>query len=90
MLDRLIQGGRVVTPAGVGDWNIGIEGEKIGVTYTEAVVRRGMSLEDYVAVTSSNAAKLLGLHPRKGATGGRMPASHLSCSGASPKVWPGT
>src|SRR5262249_45908893 len=29
MLDMLIQGGRVVTPAGVGDWDIGIVGEKI-------------------------------------------------------------
>jgi dihydropyrimidinase len=60
MLDMLIQGGRVVTPAGVGDWDVGIEGEK-------GVVRRGMSLEDYAAVTSTNAAKLLGLYPRKGA-----------------------
>ena len=30
MLDMLIQGGRVVTPAGVGDWDVGIVGEKIG------------------------------------------------------------
>ena len=29
MLDMLIQGGRVVTPAGVGDGDVGIEGEKI-------------------------------------------------------------
>ena len=29
MLDMLIQGGRVVTPAGVGDWDVGIVGEKI-------------------------------------------------------------
>ncbi len=29
MLDRLIHGGRVVTPAGAGDWDVGIEGEKI-------------------------------------------------------------
>jgi len=46
--------------------NIGIE-IRMGVNYTEAVVRRGMSLEDYAAVTSTNAAKLLGLYPRKGA-----------------------
>src|SRR5262249_660737 len=30
MLDMLIQGGRVVTPAGAGDWDVGIAGEKIG------------------------------------------------------------
>ncbi|HZO41890.1 MAG TPA: amidohydrolase family protein [Methylomirabilota bacterium] len=46
--------------------NIGIE-IRMGVNYTEAVVRRRMSLEDYAAVTSTNAAKLLGLYPRKGA-----------------------
>ena len=46
--------------------NIGIE-IRMGVNYTEAVVKRGMSLEHYAAVTSTNAAKLLGLYPRKGA-----------------------
>ena len=29
MLDMLIQGGRVVTPAGVGNWDVGIVGEQI-------------------------------------------------------------
>ena len=29
MLDMLIQGGRVVTPAGAGDWDVGVVGEKI-------------------------------------------------------------
>ena len=29
MLDMLIHGGRVVTPAGVGNWDIGIQGEQI-------------------------------------------------------------
>jgi len=46
--------------------NIGIE-IRMGVNYTEAVVGRRMSLEDYAAVTSTNAAKLLGLYPKKGA-----------------------
>jgi dihydropyrimidinase len=46
--------------------NIGIE-IRMGVNYTEAVVRRGLALEDYAAITSTNAAKLLGLYPRKGA-----------------------
>src|SRR5262245_59726732 len=42
MLDMLIQGGRVVTPAGAGDWDVGNVGEKIvsvsfpGVHPTEA------------------------------------------------------
>ena len=46
--------------------NIGIE-IRMGVNYTEGVVKRGMSLEHYAAVTSTSAAKLLGLYPRKGA-----------------------
>ena len=46
--------------------NIGIE-IRMGVNYTEAVVRRGVSLEQYANITSTNAAKMLGLYPRKGA-----------------------
>ena len=46
--------------------NIGIE-IRMGVNYTEGVVKRGMTLEHYAAVTSTNAAKLLGMYPRKGA-----------------------
>jgi len=45
--------------------NVGIE-IRMGVNYTEAVVKRRMSLERYVDVTSANAAKLLGMYPRKG------------------------
>ncbi len=46
--------------------NIGIE-IRMGVNYTEGVVKRGMSLENYAAATSTNAAKLLGMYPKKGA-----------------------
>ena len=46
--------------------NVGIE-IRMGVNYTEAVVKRGMSLKRFADVTSSNAAKILGLYPRKGA-----------------------
>ena len=46
--------------------NIGIE-IRMGVNYTEGVVKRGMSLEHYAAATSTNAAKVLGMYPRKGA-----------------------
>jgi dihydropyrimidinase len=46
--------------------NIGIE-IRMGVNYTEAVVRRGVSLEQYANMTSTNAARMLGLYPRKGA-----------------------
>jgi dihydropyrimidinase len=40
---------------------------RMGVVYTEAVVRRGFPLERFVELTSSHAAKVFGLYPRKGA-----------------------
>ena len=44
----------------------GIE-TRMGITYGEAVVKRGMSLEQFVEVTSTNAARIMGYYPRKGA-----------------------
>jgi dihydropyrimidinase len=41
--------------------------ERLPITYTEGVIKRGMSLQRFVDVTSANAAKILGLYPRKGA-----------------------
>ena len=38
----------------------------MGIVYTEGVVRRGMTLERFAEVTSTNAARILGLYPRKG------------------------
>ena len=46
--------------------HVGVE-TRVPIIYTEGVSKRGMSLERFVAVTSTNAAKLLGLYPRKGA-----------------------
>ena len=37
------------------------------VTFTKLVSTERISLERFVAITSSNAAKILGLYPRKGA-----------------------
>jgi dihydropyrimidinase len=45
--------------------NLGAEA-RMGITYTEGVVRRGMSLQRFAEVTSTNAARILGLYPRKG------------------------
>ncbi|MDP8921292.1 MAG: amidohydrolase family protein [Chloroflexota bacterium] len=46
--------------------NAGVE-PRLGIVYTEGVVRRGFSLERFVNLTSANAARILGLYPRKGA-----------------------
>ena len=46
--------------------NAAIE-ERMGITYTEGVANRGMSLRRFVDVTSANAARILGMYPRKGA-----------------------
>jgi dihydropyrimidinase len=40
---------------------------RMAVAYTEGVVGRGLDLTRYVDPTSANAAKILGLYPRKGA-----------------------
>jgi dihydropyrimidinase len=40
---------------------------RLPVIFTEMVQRHGMPLEHFVAVTSTNPARLTGLYPRKGA-----------------------
>ena len=39
---------------------------RMGITYSEGVSKKGMSLQRFVDVTSANAAKIMGLYPRKG------------------------
>jgi dihydropyrimidinase len=46
--------------------NLGAEA-RLGIGYTEGVVKRGMSLSRFAEITSTNAAKIFGLYPRKGA-----------------------
>jgi dihydropyrimidinase len=46
--------------------HVGVE-TRVPIIYTEGVGKRRMSLERFVEVTSTNAARLLGLYPRKGA-----------------------
>jgi len=46
--------------------NSGVE-PRLGVMYTEMVTRRGYSLNQYVDLVSTNAAKIMGLYPKKGA-----------------------
>jgi dihydropyrimidinase len=38
----------------------------MGIVFSEGVSRRGMSLERFAEVTATNAARILGLYPRKG------------------------
>src|ERR1700733_50858 len=46
--------------------NSGVE-PRVGVMYTEMVTRRGYSLARFVDLVSTNAAKIMGLYPKKGA-----------------------
>ncbi len=46
--------------------NSGVE-PRVSLMYTQMVRERGFSLEEFVALVSSNAAKIMGLWPRKGA-----------------------
>lgn len=45
--------------------NLGAEA-RMGIVYTEGVVKRAMSLQRFAEVTSTNAARIFGLYPRKG------------------------
>src|ERR1700687_3664309 len=57
-----LQGRRIDDTTG---GNSGVE-PRMSLMYTHMVSKRGYSLVDYVALTSSNAAKIMGLYPRKG------------------------
>ncbi len=58
-----LQGRRIDDTTG---GNAGIE-PRLSLIYTETVVRRGYGLAEFVGLVSTNAAKILGLYPRKGA-----------------------
>src|SRR5207248_4101550 len=46
--------------------NVGAEA-RMGIAWSEGVVKRGMSLQRFVDITSANAARIFGLYPAKGA-----------------------
>jgi dihydropyrimidinase len=58
-----VQGRRIDDTTG---GNSGVE-PRVAVIYTETVEKRGYPLEKFVDVVSANAARILGLYPRKGA-----------------------
>lgn len=62
-LEIKLQGDRIDNTTG---GNSGVE-PRLALMYTELVGKRGRSLNDFVDLTSSNAAKIMGLYPRKGA-----------------------
>jgi dihydropyrimidinase len=45
--------------------NLGAEA-RMGIVFSEGVVKRRMSLQRFADVTSTNAARILGLYPQKG------------------------
>ena len=53
------------TVADVTGGHNGIE-TRVGIAYTEGVVNRNMPLERFVDITSTNAARLMGMYPQKG------------------------
>ena len=59
--------------------HVGVE-TRLPIIYTEGVSKRGMSLERFVAVTSTNAAKVLGLYPKQGRDRRRAATPTSSCS----------
>jgi dihydropyrimidinase len=62
-LAKKLQGVRIDDTTG---GNAGVE-PRVALMYTEMVGKRGYSLSRYVDLVSTNAAKIMGLYPRKGA-----------------------
>jgi dihydropyrimidinase len=62
-LAKKLQGVRIDDTTG---GNAGVE-PRVALMYTEMVGKRGYSLRRYVDLVSTNAAKIMGLYPRKGA-----------------------
>jgi dihydropyrimidinase len=58
-----LQGRRIDDTTG---GNAGVE-PRLSLIYTETVEKRGYGLSDFVGLVSANAAKIMGLYPRKGA-----------------------
>ena len=62
-LAKKLQGSRIDDTTG---GNAGVE-PRVSLMYTEMVGKRGYSLTQFVDLVSTNAAKIMGLYPRKGA-----------------------
>jgi dihydropyrimidinase len=62
LLEDKLRGRRIDDVTG---GNVGAEA-RMGIVYTEGVVKRGMPLTRFADVTATNAARIMGLYPRKG------------------------
>lgn len=82
MWDGLVHGGlnTMATDEYCTSWEVKISGRtisdvtgghngaetRLGISYSEGVSKKGMSLQRFVDITSANAAKIMGLYPNKG------------------------
>jgi dihydropyrimidinase len=62
--------------------NVGAEA-RMGIAYSEGVVKRGMSLTRFAEITATNAARIFGLYPRKGVI---APGSDADLAFIDPRV----
>jgi dihydropyrimidinase len=61
-LDVKLRGDRIDNVTG---GNVGAEA-RMGIAWSEGVVKRGMSMQRFAEITSTNAARIFGLYPKKG------------------------
>ena len=61
---------------------------RVGISYSEGVSKRGMSLQRFVDITSANAAKIMGLYPRKGVIAPGSDADIVLIDPSIKKSWP--
>jgi dihydropyrimidinase len=59
--------------------NAGVE-PRLSLIYPETVEKRGYGLSDFVGLVSANAAKIMGLYPKKGALAVGAPTPTSWCS----------
>ena len=71
-----LQGSRIDDTTG---GNSGVE-PRVGLMYTNMVTKRGYSAEHFVDMISSNAARIMGLYPRKGALAVRLRRRHRAAA----------
>ena len=97
MLDMLIKGGQVVTPSGVGNWDVGVQGEQI-----VAVALPGVLPEEGVTVIDASGKIVVpgGVEAHAHAAANVQPGAPESCAGHSQRraqgstplgaIWGGT